>query len=40
MSCLIRDIEIELFRYGHGDYSRVFVCDSNTEIEQDVPLKD
>ena len=34
MRCPIRDIEIELFRYGREDYSRVFVCDSNIEIGQ------
>ena len=34
MKCPIRDIQNELFRYGHEDYSRVFVYDSNIEIGQ------
>ena len=34
MRCAIQDIKSELFRYGYGDYSRVFVCHTNIEIEQ------
>ena len=34
MRCPIQHVEIELSRYGYGDYSSVFVCHSNIEIEQ------